>query len=65
MKNWGKLGSVLGTAAGRDTGGTLGKAAGRDTLEHAGVRCGAGYGGSRWGPLQGNWGNLRRNTNIY
>ena len=42
MKNWGKLGSVLGTAAGRDTGGTLGKAAGRDTLEQP---------GERWGPL--------------
>ena len=50
----GKVGSALGTVAGRDMGSVLGTAAGRDALEHAGVRCGAGHGGSRWGPLREN-----------
>ena len=38
--SWGKLGSMLGTAAGRDPG------------ERAEDRCGAGHGGARWGTLR-------------
>ena len=43
-------------------GSTLGTAAGRDTVDHAGVCCGAGHGGSRWGPVRGGtrWSTLWR-----
>ena len=55
----GKVGSALGTVAGRDTG------------ERAGDRCGAGHGGARWATLRGGtrwialWRNLKEKWGKY